>query len=221
MLSDINKSILQHLTASCSATLGFIRIRFANALMDGKNLGLHANLQIQDWIQNKTRHFFGFLDYLDKFGIPLWYKTLATAANHILLHDNPNEKLVSKNWSRRWCNSHPQYKIVKEKPIEQAWQQTMNAVTIEKFYRKLGDTIKEHNIKKKDFWNMDETGVHIGVGRGQWVIVPDSDDGKERFTNIIGSHGDQEHVTVVEAISARGVVIPPLIIIKGKVILHK
>jgi hypothetical protein len=33
-------------------------------------------------------------------------------------------------------------KIVKEKPIGQARQQAMNAVTIEKFYRKLGDTTK-------------------------------------------------------------------------------
>jgi hypothetical protein len=97
----------------------------------------------------------------------------------------------------------------------------MNTVTIEKFYRKLGDTMKEHNIEKENFWNMNETGVRIGVGRGQWVIVPDSDDGKGRFTNIIGLHGDQEYVTVVEAISARGVIMSPLIIIKGKVILHK
>ena len=42
----------------------------------------------------------------------------------------------------------------------------MNAVTIEKFYRKLGDTMKEHNIEKENFWNMNETGVRIGVGRG-------------------------------------------------------
>jgi len=162
-----------------------------------------------------------FLDFLNEFGIPLRYKTLAASANHILLHDDPNAKPVSKNWSGHWCTSHPEYKIVKEKPIEQARQQTMNAVTIQQFFRKLEDIMKEHNIEKEDFWNMDETGVRIGVGRRQWVIVPDNNDEKGRFTNIIGSHGDQEHVTVVEAISAGGVVIPPLIIIKGKVILHR
>ena len=64
---------------------------------------------------------------------------------------------------------------------------------------------------------MDETGLRVGVGRGQWVIVPASDE-KNRFTNLIGSQGDTEHVTVVESISADGVVIPPLIIIKGVVI---
>ena len=39
--------------------------------------------------------------------------------------------------------------------------------------------------------------------------------------NIISLHGDQEHITIIKAISAGGVVIPPLIIIKGKVILHR
>jgi hypothetical protein len=52
----------------------------------------------------------------------------------------------------------------------------MNAVTIEKFYPKLRDTMKEFSIEKVDFWNMDETGVRIGVGCGQWVILPDNDD---------------------------------------------
>ena len=82
--------------------------------------------------------------------------------------------------------------------------------------------MEEHNIEKEDFWNMDETGLHISVGRGQWVIILENDDNRKgRFMNIIGSHGDQEHVTIIEAISAGGVVIPPLIIIKGKVILHR
>ena len=98
----------------------------------------------------------------------------------------------------------------------------MNIVTIEGWFRQLQEMMEEHNIEKEDFWNIDETGLHIGVGRGQWVIIPENnDDGKGRFTNIIGSHGNQEHVTIVEAISAGGVVIPPLIIIKGKVILHR
>ena len=172
--------------------------------------------------QEQDKALCWFLDYLNKFGIPLRYKTLAAAANHILLRDNLNAKPVSKDWPRRWRGSHPQYKVVKEKPIEQARQEAMNVVTIEGWFRQLQEMMEEHNIEKEDFWNMDETGLRIGVGRGQWVIVPENDDdGKGRFTNIIGSHGDQEHVTIVEAISAGGVVIPPLIIIKGKVILHR
>ena len=82
--------------------------------------------------------------------------------------------------------------------------------------------MEEYNIKKEDFQNIDETGLHISVGCSQWVIIlENNDDRKGRFTNIISSHGDQEHVTIIKVISAGGVVIPPLIIIKGKLILYR
>jgi len=35
---------------------------------------------------------------------------------------------------------------------------------------------------------------------------------------LIGSHGDTEHISVVESISADGMVIAPLIIVKGLII---
>ena len=165
-----------------------------------------------------------FLDYLDKFGIPLRYKSLLSAANHILTISDPDAKPVSKNWPRRWIASHPGYKVRKEKPIEQARQQAMNVIDTRRFYRELEEIIEEYDIQREDFWNMDEMGIRTGVGRGQWVIIPDDPEdekSKGRFSTIIGSHGDQEHVTVVEAISAGGIAIPPLIIVKGKVILVK
>jgi len=59
---------------------------------------------------------------------------------------------------------------------------------------------------------MDEMGIRIGVGRGQWVIISEGngdEKSKGGFSNIIGSHGDQEHVTVVEAISAGDMATPP------------
>jgi Tc5 transposase DNA-binding domain len=81
-----------------------------------------------------------FLDYLDKFGVPLRYKSLISAANHILTISDPDAKPVSKNWPRRWIASHPGYKVRKEKPIEQARQQAMNVIDTRRFYRELEDT---------------------------------------------------------------------------------
>jgi hypothetical protein len=54
---------------------------------------------------------------------------------------------------------------------------------------------------------MDETGVP-GRCHGQWVIVPVGDE-KGRFTNIIGSHGDQEHIIITECVSTEGQVSTP------------
>ena len=64
---------------------------------------------------------------------------------------------------------------------------------------------------------MDKTGLCVGIGCGQWVIVPTGQE-QGRFKNLIGSHGDTEHVSIVEAISAGGTVIALLIIIKGAII---
>ena len=93
----------------------------------------------------------------------------------------------------------------------------MNVEQIRDFFIKFQATVDKYKIEKGDIWNMDETGLRVGVGREQWVIVPT---GQEQgcFQNLIGSTGDTEHVSVVECISAGGEVIAPLIIIKGVVI---
>ena len=48
----------------------------------------------------------------------------------------------------------------------------MNVGQIQDFFMKYSKAIDEYNIKKEDIWNMDETGLRISVGRGQWVVVP-------------------------------------------------
>ena len=65
---------------------------------------------------------------------------------------------------------------------------------------------------------MDETGLRIGVGCGQWVVVPADKLYNTRFIQNIASLGSTEHIIVVECISASGQSIAPLVIIKGVVI---
>ena len=80
--------------------------------------------------------------------------------------------------------------MVKEKPSEQARAEVMNVYNIRQWFRQLKAIMREHNIYQEDFWNMDEMGLRIGVGRGQWVIVPADDQYLSRFSHIISVHGD-------------------------------
>ena len=64
---------------------------------------------------------------------------------------------------------------------------------------------------------MDETGLHVGIGHGQWVVIPAGQE-QGRFKNLIRYYGNTKHVSIVEAISAGGIVITLLIIIKGAII---
>src|SRR5579871_3668714 len=162
-----------------------------------------------------------FLNYLAQFGIPLVYRKIASAANHILQINNPEANPVGVHWPKRWIQSHPEFKVVKEKPIEQARAEAMNVYNIRRWFSQLENTMRQHDIYPEDFWNMDEMGLRIGVGRGQWVVVPADDQYLSRFSHIIGVHGDREQCTVVESVSAAGESTPPLVIIKGVVVLKR
>src|SRR5436190_2522400 len=71
-----------------------------------------------------------FLNFLAQFSIPLVYQKITSAANHILHINDANEKPVGEMWPRRWVKVHLQFKVVKEKPIEQAREEAMNVYNI-------------------------------------------------------------------------------------------
>ncbi len=162
-----------------------------------------------------------FLNFLAQFGIPLVYRKIASAANHILWINNADEKPVGVQWPRRWVQAHPEFKVVKEKPIEQARADAMNVYNIRSWFQQLWAIMRQYDIYPEDFWNMDEMGLRIGIGRGQWVIVPADDMYESRFSHIISVHGDRDQCTVVESVSAAGNSIPPLVIMKGVIILKR
>ena len=79
------------------------------------------------------------------------------------------------------------------------------------WYNKFCQVWKEKGLQPEDFWNMDESGFMIGMGRSQKIITRDA---HEQL--YIGSSSNCELVTVVEAISAGGMTIPPMVILAGK-----
>ena len=46
--------------------------------------------------------------------------------------------------------------------------------------------VDKYKIETIDIWNMDETSLRIGIGHGQWVIVPIGQE-QGHFKNLIGS----------------------------------
>ena len=177
-----------------------------------------VNLRL-DGYQDKA--FCWYLERLWELGVPLRYKHMAAAANDILAAatgpGEPQPQQVSDHWANRWLRKHPEFSGRREKSIELERQRAMNVDQIRDFFDKYKAAVDEFKIEKEDIWNMDETGLRVGVGCGQWVIVPTGQE-QGRFTNLIGSQGDTEHVTVIESISAGGVTIAPHIVIKGIVI---
>jgi hypothetical protein len=102
--------------------------------------------------------------------VSLRYKVIAQAANQILAashHLDGPPSTVGEHWPSCWLKTHPQYTVVKEQPIEAERQQAMNITDIHQFFEKFEHAKAEHQIKKIDIWNMNESGFRVGVGRGQ------------------------------------------------------
>ena len=102
--------------------------------------------------------------------VSIHYKTIAQAVNQILAashyFDSPSPT-VGEHWPSRWLKSHPQYTVVKEKPIESEQQCVMKAEDVRQFFEQFERAKTEHKIDAVDIWNMDESDFRVEVGRGQ------------------------------------------------------
>ena len=90
----------------------------------------------------------------------------------------------------------------------------VNATTqavLEPWFADLQRLIQKHEILAADFYNVDETGIALGVSRNANVIGSSSTD-----RTTIKSPEDREWVSIVETISALGRTLRPLVIFKGK-----
>ena len=74
-------------------------------------------------------------------------------------------------------------------------------------YRRI---IERHGILFDDVWNMDETGFRDGIGRGDKVLA------LKQGKVYVPSETNRDYTTVVEAVSGRGLSVPPLVILKGR-----
>ena len=78
-------------------------------------------------------------------------------------------------------------------------------------FKRVWDTIIQYGIHNEDVWNFDETGFQMGVIATAKVITGTDCAGRPRIVQP----GNREWVTIIEAINALGVAIPPLIIFKA------
>lgn len=174
-----------------------------NGIQKPKSARDPINLKLD---QHQDKALCWYLTRLWEIGVPLRYAHISAAANEVLAtahgQSEPEElPRVGECWPARWLRRHPEFTVRREKSIEIERQRAMNVEQIQEFFQKYKAVVDEYRIEKDDIWNMDETGVRVGVGRGQWVIVPAGEE-QGRFSNLIGAHGDTEHITVVESISA-------------------
>ena len=73
--------------------------------------------------------------------------------------------------------------------------------------------MQEYDINEGDIWNFDETGFQVGDLKGILILVP-----REIKQVYIRNPHDQEIITCIKCISAKGKALSTFFIIKGEVL---
>jgi DDE superfamily endonuclease/Tc5 transposase DNA-binding domain len=152
---------------------------------------------------------------LDDIGQAVRYDWISHVANAILAEDHTDDDLppsVGSHWARRFLNRHPELHKARQKPLELERKLAHDPEVISNWFERFQRLQEKYSVQKEDIWNFDETGFQIGVGKSQWIVTASRV--KKQY---LPSDNNRDYVTAVEAISAGGAVIEPMLILTGKV----
>jgi ATP-dependent exoDNAse (exonuclease V) alpha subunit len=124
---------------------------------------------------------------------------------------------MGESWARRFLHRYH------DKGFHIRYQETLEIRRFEAqlpkivriFFDKLEAARKKYNIHLEDCYNMDETGVRIGVGAKQRVVTR-----RARGRAFAPSSTNHDYVTMIECGSADKDDLPPMVMLPGKKLLE-
>lgn len=142
-------------------------------------------------------------------------RMVALAANSILkqCHTDPNTPppQVSAHWAERWRDRNPTWFKRRQKPQELSRAVAEELGDLTSWYEKYHAICEEHGIQPSDIWNMDESSFRVGIAKAKYVLT----ECPNREARLLNST-NRESLTVIEAISAGGEKIPPMLVLTSK-----
>jgi hypothetical protein len=119
--------------------------------------------------------------------------------------------------SRSWLNKFikqelKDFHFITTKPIARHRTQAQDPSAIIEWFEKYTELVLQRGINPESIWNMDETGFRIGIPGGERVIVPRT--AKQLYTQ---SPENRISITIIEAVSAGGQTISPVLVVPGKI----
>ena len=126
-----------------------------------------------------------------------------------ILRANGDEKELGKQWLWQFLGRNLSVASVVGKPIPACRINNATPEILNDYFQRFKTMQLQYNVKHEDIWNMDETGVALGVCMNSQVRGQASK--KRTYVKV---PGNREWVTIVETISAGEVKIQPLVIFK-------
>jgi hypothetical protein len=128
-----------------------------------------------------------------------------------ILRMNGDTQPLGQLWVPHFITRNPRVASIVGRTIESARTTAANFETIRAFLELFERTRRELGIQYEDIWNMDETGIALGVCTNHQVLASSS-----KKKAYIKSLEDREWVSLIECVSATGLKLQCLAIFKGK-----
>ncbi|MDP1994524.1 MAG: transposase [Ignavibacteria bacterium] len=149
---------------------------------------------------------------MDRRGMPPRISTVRDMAGLLIAQRLANPPSVGKNWVLKFIKRHDELKSKYNRKYDHQRAKCEDPELIKGWFRRVQSTIVEYGICNDDIYNFDETGFQMGIISTSKVVTGTGISGRPRTVQP----GNREWVTVIEAVGARGVAIPPLVILEAK-----
>lgn len=150
--------------------------------------------------------------YEDDRGYPPSHARAREAATTVL-HLQKDFEPLGRRWIPTFIQRNPRVASVIGRKIEAKRATAATAEQIRVFLELFHDTRTRLNVHLEDIWNMDETGIGLGVCTNSRVLASSR---KKKASR--SSPENREWVSVIEAASATGQRLRPVVIFKGRYI---
>jgi len=128
-----------------------------------------------------------------------------------ILKSNGDRCPLGHKWVENFLHRQPRVSSVVGRSIETSRAGAAGSEAIQAFLELFERTVKRLDIQADDIWNMDETGIALGVCTNTRVLARA---GKKKA--YIKEPGNREWVSIIECISASGSKLKPMVVFKGK-----
>jgi hypothetical protein len=181
----------------------------------------HGKKSMKDWAECRTKLTRGeenslaaYVERQTKAGYPISMPIMRRLANEQLdiraiKDDIAVPEKVGVNWHNGFRGRFPNIEIERTKVMERMWVTGASRTVLEDYL----DLFKEMicSMIAENVYNMDETGVQLGVDKVEACVVD-----KTVLNRVRKSPQDRESATVIECISATGCPLTPFVILGAK-----
>lgn len=129
-----------------------------------------------------------------------------------LLREVRDAPCVGPRWASNFVRRQPELRTRWSRPYDYQRAKCEDPEIIDAWFHLFQNMVAKHGILESDIWNFDETGFLMGQISSTLVVT--SSEGRGKAKKI--QPGNREWVTVIQAIQSGGEVIPPYVVVAGK-----